>query len=718
MNANGGSAQRSIAPSLVGEDAPRRVGRFDLVTRLGAGGMANVFLARHQGAAGFERLAAIKLLHRHLSSDEQFVQMFFDEARVAARIHHPNVVPILEIGSEEEQLYMVMDYVEGDTLAAVQRAAIGVKRAIPTGIVLRIILDALSGLDNAHELCGPDGEALNVVHRDISPQNIIVGIDGVARVVDFGIARAERRLALTSVGTLKGKAPFMAPEQLEGRAVDRRADVFSMGVTLWESFALRRLYPQRNDVETVSKANRVPYRPLRAMFAQLPGEVDEIIERALAFDVEERFASASEFAEAIEDRLRAHIATHRQVATFMAAVAGEKIASEREAVRRSVKAGPSVHAPGKQRYDSGVHQSGRGRTPTGLKVPPPPAMPDLGGLPDLPSVPRGGVLPDLPDLDVATSVSHLTDSIAPRMKNPPVQPARRAPEAPITRPARPTAVAEDTLKEPEPLATRSTGASGGGVQVVRSHVLGQGSESPRKLPPKGTPPMGIGVELHAPRRPEPAVTAAPTRKVPPPAESSTTARDIDELIARTSADEHNALEDNLETISAVRRSTVAGNPARGGTPAWGSGAPSSQAPLSDAFTHDRTPRSSSIAAPTPALGSVLPPSAATKTGATSASASGRNPAQSEQTGRFNPQPPRAPKDAATAARSAIREPAPLDDARDELETHRPSPLAAQEKRLPQTFIAPPETSRANVLSNAAALVSVLSVVGILWLVMR
>ena len=117
MNANGGSAQRSIAPSLVGEDAPRRVGRFDLVTRLGAGGMANVFLARHQGAAGFERLAATYLLHRHLSSDEQFVQMFFDEARVAARIHHPNVVPILEIGSEEEQLYMVMDYVEGDTLA-------------------------------------------------------------------------------------------------------------------------------------------------------------------------------------------------------------------------------------------------------------------------------------------------------------------------------------------------------------------------------------------------------------------------------------------------------------------------------------------------------------------------------------------------------------------------------------------------------------------------
>jgi hypothetical protein len=717
MNANGGSAQRSIAPSLVGDEAPRRVGRFDLVTRLGAGGMANVFLARHQGAAGFERLAAIKLLHRHLSSDEQFVQMFFDEARVAARIHHPNVVPILEIGSEDEQLYMVMDYVEGDSLAAVQRAAIGVKRAIPTGIVLRIILDALSGLDNAHELCGSDGEPLNVVHRDISPQNIIVGIDGVARVVDFGIARAERRLALTSVGTLKGKAPFMAPEQLEGKAVDRRADVFSMGVTLWESFALRRLYPQRNDVETVSKANRVPYRPLQAMFAQLPAEVDEIIERALAFDAAERFASASEFAEAIEDRLRAHIATHRQVATFMTAVAGEKVAAEREALRRSAKAAPSVHAPPKHRFDSGVHQSGRGRTPTGLAVPPPPAMPDLGGLPDLPSVPRGGVLPDLPDLDVATSVSHLTDSIAPRMKNPAVQPTRRALEAPITRPARPAAVAGEGLKEPEPLAARPVGNSGG-VQVVRSHVVGQSTEGARKLPPKGTPPMGIGVELSPPRRADASLTAAPARKVQPPAASSTTARDIDELLARVEADDHNALEDNLETISAVRRSTAAGGPARGGTPAWGSGAPSAQAPLSDAFTRDRTPRGSSIAAPTPALGSVLPPSSAAKAGTSSASASGRNPAQAEQTGRFNPQPPRAPKDAAAPQRPAQREPSPLHDDRDELETNRPGPLATQEKRLPQTFIAPPETSPASVLSNAAALVSVLSVVAILWLVMR
>ncbi|MFO0626078.1 MAG: protein kinase [Polyangiales bacterium] len=713
MNANGASAQRSIAPSLVGDEAPRRVGRFDLVTRLGAGGMANVFLARHQGAAGFERLAAIKLLHRHLSSDEQFVQMFFDEARVAARIHHPNVVPILEIGSEHEQLYMVMDYVEGDTLAAVQRAAIGVKRAIPAGIVLRIILDALSGLDNAHELCGPDGEPLNVVHRDISPQNIIVGIDGVARVVDFGIARAERRLALTSVGTLKGKAPFMAPEQLEGRPVDRRADVFSMGVTLWESFALRRLYPQRNDVETVSKANRVPYRPLRAMLAQLPSEVDEIIERALAFDVDGRFASAAEFAEAIEERLRAHIATHRQVSTFMNVVAGEKVAGEREAVRRSVKAAPSVHAPAKNRYDSGVHQSGRGRTPTGLDVPPPPAMPDLSGLPDLPSAPRGGVLPDLPDLDVATSVSHLTDSIAPRMKNPPVQPARRAAEAMLARPTRGQPAPGDDLKEPEPLPTRSTGPGGGGVQVVRSHVVGQTGEGPRRLPTKGTPPMGIGVPLGPPRRPETAAVGSP--RVPPPAAAGFSARDIDELIAQAEAEERNALEDQLETISAVRRSTASTGPTRGGTPAWGTGAPSNHAALSDAFTRDHTPRGSSFAAPTPAMGSVLPPATPTRAGATAASASGRHAAQADQTGRFVPQPPRAPKEVAAPVLPAHG--GSLDDAAD-LETDRPGALAAQEKRLPQTFIAPPETSRANLLSNAAAFVSVISVVGILWLVMR
>lgn len=716
MNAYGGSAQRSMAPSLVGDDTPQRVGRFDLVTRLGAGGMANVFLARHQGAAGFERLAAIKLLHRHLSSDEQFVQMFFDEARVAARIHHPNVVPILEIGTEHDQMYMVMDYVEGDTLAAVQRAAINVRRAIPAGIVLRIILDALSGLDNAHDLRGPDGAPLNVVHRDISPQNILVGLDGVARVVDFGIARAERRLALTSVGTLKGKAPFMAPEQLEGRAVDRRADVFSMAVTMWESFALRRLYPQRNDVETVSRANRVAYRPLRAMLSQLPVEVDAIIERALAFDAEDRYASAAEFAEAIEDQLRGVIATHRQVATFMQAVASEKVAAEREAVRARAST-PTVHTALKHRYDSGVHQSGRGRPPAGMDVPPPPAMPDLTGLPELPPVPRGGVLPDLPDLDVATSVSHLTDSIAPRMNKSPVQAVKNGGAR------RPAPVTRDALVEPEPLSVRPTG---GGVAVVKSRAVGQGTPQARpSAATRVTAPMGLQVEAAAANRMAAAVEAAPRRRVPPPPpKPAGVEHDIADAMRSLDPDEVNPLEDQLETISSVRRTP---GPTRQGTPAWGSGPPSTRAPASDAFTRDRTPRGSATSAPTPAMGSILPPGGVTRVGGQpgGAGSTGRHVAQSEQTGRLQPQRPQAPtpsprppSDADATNRLEALRPVALDLDGPEPAVQGPSPDGPPEKRLPSTFMAPPESSHASALTNAAALASVLTVAGILWLVLR
>ncbi|MBK8697822.1 MAG: protein kinase [Deltaproteobacteria bacterium] len=232
------------------------MGRHELLAELGRGGMASVYLARGFGSAGFERLAAVKLLHRNLCADQDFVEMFLDEARVAARLHHPNATAIIDVGAEGPQLYMVMDYVEGDTLHAVQCAATALRRAVPLGIALRVVLDALAGLDAAHELRGPDGESLGLIHRDATPHNILIGVDGAARLVDFGIARAAGRIGVTSVGVLKGKLPFMAPEQIRGRAVDRRADVFSMGVTLWETIALRRCFPSREGSAALSPRRR------------------------------------------------------------------------------------------------------------------------------------------------------------------------------------------------------------------------------------------------------------------------------------------------------------------------------------------------------------------------------------------------------------------------------------------------------------------------------
>jgi serine/threonine-protein kinase len=316
---------------------PRRVGKFEFLMRLGQGGMATVYLARSLGTGGFQRLVAIKLMHQFLGADDQFVEMFLDEARVAANIRHPNCVSIVDLGNEGDQLFMVMDYVEGDTLAAVEGTAARLGRAIPLGVVLRITLDALAGLDAAHELKTPDGVELKVVHRDVSPQNILVGVDGTSRLTDFGIARAEQRIATTRTGMLKGKAPFMAPEQFEGRPVDRRADVFAMGVTLWEAIALRRLFPGRETYEQALRNTRAPYRKLKEILPSVPASLDEIVRKALAHNPADRFPTAAAFADAFEHEFRSVLATPRQVGSFMAAVGADKIQRERDSVRNAPK---------------------------------------------------------------------------------------------------------------------------------------------------------------------------------------------------------------------------------------------------------------------------------------------------------------------------------------------------------------------------------------------
>lgn len=338
MNAQLG-VRKSSAPA-----GPMRVGRYDLLTELGRGGMASVYLARSFGSAGFERLAAVKLLHRNLCVDPEFVEMFLDEARVAARLHHPNATAIIDLGSEGAQLYMVMDYVEGDSLHAVQAAAIHLRRSVPLGIVLRIVLDALAGLDAAHELKAADGLTLGLIHRDVTPHNVLVGVDGAARLVDFGIARAACRTGVTSVGVVKGKVPFMAPEQVRGKAVDRRADIFAMGVTLWETVALRRCFPMREGAP-LSRLAQEAYRPLKDFAPHVPDGLDALCQRALAFDPADRFPTAAAFAEALEGEFRGHVATQRELGQFMSVVAADKVRREREAVRTSAYPMPARSVP-------------------------------------------------------------------------------------------------------------------------------------------------------------------------------------------------------------------------------------------------------------------------------------------------------------------------------------------------------------------------------------
>src|SRR5690606_6429832 len=226
----------------VGQGA-QRIDRYDLVAEIASGGMATVYLARLAGVGGFQRFVAIKRLHPHLAKEKEFVEMFLDEARLAAGIHHPNVVPILEVGASERGYYLVMEYIEGDTLARLLARAATTAGKIPADIAIRILLDMLQGLHAAHELKDEKGMATELVHRDVSPQNILVGMDGVSRITDFGVARAASRLSATRVGQLKGKIAYMAPEQAAGDTrVDRRADIFSAGIVLWEVLASRRLF--------------------------------------------------------------------------------------------------------------------------------------------------------------------------------------------------------------------------------------------------------------------------------------------------------------------------------------------------------------------------------------------------------------------------------------------------------------------------------------------
>src|SRR6185369_608614 len=185
---------------------------------------------------------AVKRLHPHLASEEEFIEMFLDEARLAAGIHHPHVVPLLEVGESDSGYYLVMEYIEGDTLARLMARALARAQPIPRPVLVRIILDALAGLHAAHELLDADGNPVQLVHRDVSPQNVLVGVDGSSRITDFGVAHAASRLQNTRADRLKGKIAYMSPEQAHAGDVDRRADVFAMGIILWEVLAARRLF--------------------------------------------------------------------------------------------------------------------------------------------------------------------------------------------------------------------------------------------------------------------------------------------------------------------------------------------------------------------------------------------------------------------------------------------------------------------------------------------
>jgi serine/threonine-protein kinase len=329
--------------------------------------MGTLHLGRVVGAHGFARVVAIKRLFPNLAADRSFREMLLDEARFASRIRHPNVVPVLDVVEEASDLYIVMEYVHGLSLAQMLVALGG--RPIPLPIALGIVEGVLLGLHAAHEARGEDGTPLGIVHRDVSPQNILVGADGVPRLIDFGIAKAATRMQVTDPGVLKGKVGYVAPEQLVRETVARQADVYSAGVVLWEMLAQRRFFPDADVAERLRRIDEKALPPPAA--GTLDEALDGLVLRALERDQARRFPTAEAMALALLQGRRG--ASSAEIAKWLAQEAFEELEISEERVRllEQYKAGLVDEAPEPASIAASVD-------PTRASLPAPPRRSRLG----------------------------------------------------------------------------------------------------------------------------------------------------------------------------------------------------------------------------------------------------------------------------------------------------------------------------------------------------
>jgi serine/threonine protein kinase len=288
---------------------PIQFGKYTLFERIGRGGMADVFKARVQGPAGFERVFVVKRILPHLSEEPQFTRMFIEEAKLSARLNHPNIVQVFELGAVDKEYFIAMEYVRGRDLAETMRtfwARVGPPRPELVAYIGREMCRALA---YAHDLTGDDGDLIGMIHRDVSPSNVMLSYEGAVKILDFGIAKAlggeSKEESGTQRGTLKGKFAYMAPEQTQGSDVDRRIDIFAAGIVLHEILTGRRLFKGENDMQTVERVRQCEVSPPSMQNPLCPPEMDAIILRALARDRDERFQSSAEMADALDDVVHA-----------------------------------------------------------------------------------------------------------------------------------------------------------------------------------------------------------------------------------------------------------------------------------------------------------------------------------------------------------------------------------------------------------------------------
>jgi serine/threonine-protein kinase len=318
------------------------LGRYELLAPIGTGGMATVILARQRGPRGFEKAVVLKVVHPHMAHEQAAIDMLLDEARVAAQISHHNVVQTYELGEADGTYFIAMEYLAGESLSHVLKAATTGAPAPNAVLGARIVADVAAGLHAAHELCGFDGTPLGVIHRDVSPSNVVVLYNGGVKVVDFGIAKANGRVTTTQCGRVKGKYGYMSPEQIRDDVIDRRADVFSLGVVLWETLALTRLFREDNIVATLEQilsVNRVPPSWVRP---GVPPALDAVAMKALDVDPARRYQTAAEMKAAIDDAIWQSRCGAGEIAGYMTSLFADRIAERQRILARVATATPRL----------------------------------------------------------------------------------------------------------------------------------------------------------------------------------------------------------------------------------------------------------------------------------------------------------------------------------------------------------------------------------------
>jgi serine/threonine protein kinase len=378
------SAPRSLPTSTYAV-----VGRYAIFDEIASGGMATVHLGRLLGDGGFSRIVAIKRLHPQFVRDQEFAAMFMDEALLAARISHPNVVPTLDVVTIDKELLLVMEYVHGASLATLLAAARRTGQRVSPRLIAGVVVGALEGLHAAHEARSEAGTPLGVVHRDVSPQNILVGSEGTARILDFGVAKAMGKIHSTREGQLKGKLAYMSPEQVRGVEVTRQSDLFSMAIVLWEALTAERLFTGSNPAELILNVLDSPIPLPRTKVPELSEALEAVVMKGLSRPVASRYASAREMALAIEGAVE--IASQRETARWVESLSGEMLGArtqllsyiEKNATALLAGAGAKTTSPGTPEQPS-IQSEQRAKPtpsrdePASGTVPRAPAEPALG----------------------------------------------------------------------------------------------------------------------------------------------------------------------------------------------------------------------------------------------------------------------------------------------------------------------------------------------------